>query len=170
MSISFDYRDKSVLVVGGSSGIGNGIAQGFRNAGAKVHVWGTRARAGDYKEDEGSNLEGLNYAQVDVSKPADILKSVQQYKALDVLILSQGIVMYNRGEFEQEGWDKVMSVNLDSLMNCARSCHEALSKTKGHLIIISSVSGLSANIGNPAYAVAGPSLRKRFRQANGASL
>ena len=168
MSISFDYTGKSVLVVGGSSGIGNGIAQGFRNAGAKVHVWGTRAKAGDYKEDEGSNLEGLNYAQVDVSKPADILKSVQQFKALDVLVLSQGIVMYNRGEFEQEGWDKVMSVNLDSLMICARSCHAALSKTKGHLIIISSVSGLSANIGNPAYAAskAGAiSLTKTLAQA-----
>ena len=35
-----DFSGKTVLVVGGSSGIGNGIAQSFRKRGATVHVWG----------------------------------------------------------------------------------------------------------------------------------
>jgi len=43
-----DFRNRTVLVVGGSSGIGNGIAQAFRQRGAEVHVWGTRAAASDY--------------------------------------------------------------------------------------------------------------------------
>ena len=34
-----DFSGKTVLVVGGSSGIGNGIAHGFRQRGADVHVW-----------------------------------------------------------------------------------------------------------------------------------
>ncbi len=38
-----DFGGRTVLVVGGSSGIGNGIAHGFRERGAAVHVWGTRA-------------------------------------------------------------------------------------------------------------------------------
>ncbi|MES9968520.1 MAG: hypothetical protein ABW092_00700 [Candidatus Thiodiazotropha sp.] len=38
-----DFSAKRVLVVGGSSGIGNGIAHGFRQRGAEVHVWGTRS-------------------------------------------------------------------------------------------------------------------------------
>ena len=42
-----DFSGKTILVVGGSSGIGNGIAHGFRDRGATVHVWGTRARASD---------------------------------------------------------------------------------------------------------------------------
>ena len=62
-----DFSGKTVLVVGGSSGIGNGIAQGFRRHGAAVHVWGTRASAADYRADEGSDLEGLGYTQVDVA-------------------------------------------------------------------------------------------------------
>ena len=37
-----DFSGKTVLVVGGSSGIGNGIAQGFRRHGAQVHVWTQR--------------------------------------------------------------------------------------------------------------------------------
>ena len=57
-----DFSGKRVLVVGGSSGIGNGIARGFRARGAEVHIWGTRATAEDYAGQEGSDLEGLHYA------------------------------------------------------------------------------------------------------------
>ena len=49
-----DFSGKQVLVVGGSSGIGNGVAQAFRAKGARVHVCGTRARAADYSPAEGS--------------------------------------------------------------------------------------------------------------------
>ena len=40
-----DFSGKQVLVVGGSSGIGNGIAQAFRERGARVQVCGTRSSA-----------------------------------------------------------------------------------------------------------------------------
>ena len=59
MSGELDFSGKTVLVVGGSSGIGNGIAQSFRARGAAVHVCGTRARAADYAGTSGSDLEGL---------------------------------------------------------------------------------------------------------------
>ncbi|MDR3507946.1 MAG: 3-oxoacyl-ACP reductase, partial [Caulobacteraceae bacterium] len=64
-----DFTGRTVLVVGGSSGIGNGIAQGFRAKGASVHVWGTRASASDYHADDGCDLTGLTYAQVNVESP-----------------------------------------------------------------------------------------------------
>ena len=67
-----DFSGKPVLVVGGSSGIGNGIAQAFRAKGARVAVCGTRAKAADYSPDEGSDLEGLDYSQLDVSDPQAI--------------------------------------------------------------------------------------------------
>ena len=62
-----DFSGKQILVVGGSSGIGNGIAQAFAARGARVQVCGTRAAAADYSPDEGSHLEGLDYLQLDVS-------------------------------------------------------------------------------------------------------
>ena len=43
---ALDFTGKRVLVVGGSSGIGNGMAQAFRARGAQVHVWGTRGVGG----------------------------------------------------------------------------------------------------------------------------
>lgn len=147
-----DFTGKRVLVVGGSSGIGNGIAHGFRLRGATVHVWGTRANPAEYDPAEGSDLAGLGYSCVDVGDPDAIEAAAAPFDGLDVLILCQGTVVYRRGEFEREGWDKVMAVNLDSLMHCSRKFRSALSETKGSIVIVSSISGLKANIGNPAYA------------------
>ncbi|MCW1381917.1 SDR family oxidoreductase [Novosphingobium sp. KCTC 2891] len=147
-----DFTGRKVLVVGGSSGIGNGIAHGFRMRGADVHVWGTRAKAEDYDPADGSDLAGLGYTCVDVGDPDAIEAAPAPFDGLDVLILCQGTVVYRRGEFEREGWDRVMAVNLDSLMHCARKFRGALSQTQGSIVIVSSISGLKANIGNPAYA------------------
>jgi NAD(P)-dependent dehydrogenase (short-subunit alcohol dehydrogenase family) len=62
-----DFSGKQVLAVGGSSGIGNGIAQAFRAKGARVQVCGTRIKAADDSPAGDSHLEGLDYAQLDVS-------------------------------------------------------------------------------------------------------
>jgi 3-oxoacyl-[acyl-carrier protein] reductase len=147
-----DFNGKNVLVVGGTSGIGNGIAHSFRERGASVEVWGTRARAEDYDAADGSDLTGLTYQQVDMGSPDAIASATLKIGTLDVLVLSQGIVAYKRAEFEREGWDKVMAVNLDSLIHCSEKFRPDLSERKGSIIIISSVSGIRANIGNPAYA------------------
>ncbi|CAN7523129.1 SDR family oxidoreductase [Phenylobacterium sp. LjRoot164] len=163
-----DFTGRTVLVVGGSSGIGNGIAQGFRARGAEVHVWGTRPSAADYAGVEGSDLMGLAYAQVDVADRDAIADTIPDFERLDVLVLCQGTVVYRRGEFERAGWDQVMAVNLDSLMACAAKFHDMLAAAKGSIIIVSSVSGFQANRGNPAYAASkagAVSLTKTLGQA-----
>ena len=154
-----DFSGQRVLVVGGSSGIGNGVAHAFRQRGAEVHVWGTRPSAADYAGEEGSDLSGLHYASVDVGDPDQIDRAPQpggDGATLDVLVLCQGTVAYKRAEFERPGWDRVMAVNLDSLMHCCRRFKPALLPTAGReggkIIIVSSISGYAANVGNPAYA------------------
>lgn len=147
-----DFRNKTVLVVGGSSGIGNGIARAFHARGAEVHVWGTRASAADYADEPGSDLNGLVYRCVDVSNPETVANETGLPTQLDVLVLAQGTVVYKRGEFESDGWDRVMAVNLDSLRTCAMKCFDALATSQGSLIIISSVSAFKGNRGNPAYS------------------
>ena len=147
-----DFTGKRILVVGGSSGIGNGIAQAFHARGAEVHVWGTRAKASDYDPADGSDLGGLTYQQVDVGDPDAITAATVDFDTLDSLVLCQGTVVYKRGEFERAGWDRVMAVNLDSLIHCANKLKPLLAKARGSIIIVSSISGYSANVGNPAYA------------------
>lgn len=146
-----DYRGRTVLVVGGSSGIGNGIAQAFRAQGAAVHVWGTRASAADYAGVEGSNLDGLGYTQVDVADFAAIAAAPAPFDTLDVLVLSQGMVLYRRAEFQTAGFRQVVDVNLNSLMACAEKFMGALAAAKGSLLIVSSTAAYHATMGNPAY-------------------
>jgi 3-oxoacyl-[acyl-carrier protein] reductase len=147
-----DFTGKNVLVVGGSSGIGNGVAQAFRARGAQVHVWGTRAKASDYKPEDGSDLTGLGYTSVDVSDPDAIANAPAPFPTLDVLILSQGTVLYGQKEFQREGWDKVMAVNVDSVLHCAQKFKPLLADAKGAVVVVNSVAGFKATLGNPAYS------------------
>jgi 3-oxoacyl-[acyl-carrier protein] reductase len=146
-----DFGGKQILVIGGSSGIGNGIAQAFRTKGARVHVCGTRDGAADYSPAEGSQLEGLDYIRLDVSDPKAIENFTPPFDRLDVLVLAQGAVIYRRGEFEMAGFRSVLEVNLISLMACATKFHAMLAAAKGSLIIVSSTAAYHATKGNPAY-------------------
>ena len=149
--MDLDFSGKRVLIVGGSSGIGNGIAHGFLARGASVEVWGTRPSAEDYAGAEGSDLSGLEYSQVNVAD-IDAVEAIDPGAKLDVLVQCQGIVRYNREEFTREGWDAVMDVNINSVMAVARKFHAALAATKGSMIIVSSIAGFGATIANPAYS------------------
>ncbi|MGB3045232.1 MAG: SDR family oxidoreductase [Xanthobacteraceae bacterium] len=146
-----DFSGKRVLIVGGSSGIGNGIAQAYRGHGAHVHVCGTRPSAAGYAGVEGSDLDGLDYAQLDVSDPRAVESFKPNFDSLDILVLAQGAVIYSRGEFEMDGFRKVMEVNLMSLMACATKFHAMLKANKGTLIIVSSTAAYHATKGNPSY-------------------
>jgi len=146
-----DFSGKIVCVVGGSSGIGNGVAQGFRAKGATVHVTGTRSAAAEYRQEDGSDLSGLAYQKLDVSDTGAVEAFKPAFERLDILVLSQGTVLYRRGEFEMAGFRKVMEVNLMSLMACAAKFHDMLAAAKGSLIIVSSTAGFHATKGNPSY-------------------
>jgi 3-oxoacyl-[acyl-carrier protein] reductase len=135
--IDINFDGKNVLVVGGSSGIGNGIAHGFKAQGANVHVWGTRPNAVDYAGTEGSDLSGLGYTSVNVADASLVDAAPDPFATLDVLVLSQGFVLYRRAEF---------------VMHCSRRFYPQLKASGGALIIVNSTSGFQANIGNPAYA------------------
>jgi 3-oxoacyl-[acyl-carrier protein] reductase len=151
LDFSLDFSGKQVLVVGGSSGIGNGIAQAFRAKGARVAVCGTRAGAADYAAEDGSHLDGLDYAQLDVGKADAIDAFTPSFDRLDVLVLAQGAVIYRRGEFAMDGFRKVLEINLMSLMACATKFHPMLRASGGSLIIVSSTAAYHSTMGNPAY-------------------
>jgi 3-oxoacyl-[acyl-carrier protein] reductase len=116
-----------------------------------VQVCGTRASASDYSPEEGSHLEGLNYSQLDVGDPRAVENFRPSFDRLDVLVLAQGAVIYRRGEFQMDGFRKVLEVNLMSLMACAGKFHDMLSTARGSLIIVSSTAAYHSTKGNPAY-------------------
>ena len=127
-----DFSGKQVLVVGGSSGIGNGIAQAFRARGARVHVCGTRASAAGLFARRGIASRGSRLLRGSTSAIAEAIENFNpSFDRLDVLVLAQGAVIYRRGEFEMDGFRKVLEVNLMSLMACAGKFHDMLSASQG---------------------------------------
>jgi 3-oxoacyl-[acyl-carrier protein] reductase len=146
-----DFTGKSVLVVGGSSGIGNGIARAFLAHGATVHAWGTRASKLDYAAGEGSVLDGLHYQNVDVLNSEALAAYDPPFSTLDVLVQSQGLVLYRRAEFGMAEFRRVVDVNLTSVMACAMKFHALLAASRGTMIVVNSVAAFLATKGNPAY-------------------
>ena len=146
-----DFTGRRVLVVGGTSGIGNGVAHAFRARGAKVAVWGTRDAA-EYRIEEGSDLTGLAFARIDASDSDAVAASASPFDGLDVLVLAQGTVLYRKGEFEMDGFRKVVGVNLDSLMACSMRFLDDLKASGGNIVTISSTAAFHATRGNPAYS------------------
>jgi len=73
------------------------------------------------------------------------------FDRLDVLVLSQGTVIYRRGEFAMHGFQRVVDVNLNSLMACAVKFQPMLAAAGGALIMLSSTAAYHSTRGNPAY-------------------
>ena len=69
-------QGKTVLVTGGSQGIGQATAALFRDAGAHVTVTGTRGAASDYAD---SDLAGMAYVQCRMGEKADIEANLTQH-------------------------------------------------------------------------------------------
>jgi len=151
MDMTLDYSGKTVCIIGGSAGIGNATAQAFRQSGADVHVTGTRVDQSEYRKDDGSDFDGLTYHQLDAADDAAITALRQKFDRLDVLICSQGMVLYKRAEFEPENFTKVIQVNLNSIMTCGGEFYDLLKEAQGSMIIISSTAAFHATVGNPAY-------------------
>lgn len=147
-----DFSGRAVLVVGGSSGIGHGIAHAFAARGAAVGVTGTRPSPEDYARSEGTDFLGLDYHQLDLSDPAALSGFAPACDRLDTLITCQGAVRYGRAEFAIDTFREVVEINLNSVMACAMRFRPLLAASGGSMIVISSIAAFNARRGNPAYA------------------
>ena len=150
MSQGFD--NKNILVIGGSSGIGRGIAESFIKYNANVCITGTRDSIEDYEERISQNIEKCNYQKLDLSNHDNLNNLDLPFNDLDHLICSQGIVAYKRKEFEMDTFKKVIDLNLNSIMASCLFFHQQLALSKGSIIIIGSGASYHSVKGNPAYS------------------
>lgn len=147
----FDFFGKTVLVTGGSTGIGNAAARGFLAAGARVIVTGTRAAADDYAGDDG-DLAGLEYHRLDQGDAAAVAAFDPGVVRLDVLVVAGAKVAYRRREFEIDTFADVLAANLTGPMQLAVKFRAALAHTRGSIVFIGSVASFRGTIGQPAYS------------------
>jgi NAD(P)-dependent dehydrogenase (short-subunit alcohol dehydrogenase family) len=151
----FSLKGRVALITGGSRGIGKMIAEGYLRYGAKVYI---SARKGGALEEAAAELSKLgpcvalnvNAAGADGAK-AMAEAFLKHEKALDILVNNAGAAWGAPfDEFPEDGWDKVVDLNLKTPFFLTQALHGALKAgaATGRLakvINIASVDGISVN-------------------------
>ena len=147
-----NFESKNIIIIGGSSGIGRGIASSFIDKGANVCITGTRENIEDYEEDITENIKKCIYRKLDLSDDKNLQNLSLPFEDVHTLVCSQGIVAYDRKEFEMVTFKRVVDLNLNSVMASCSFFHENLIKNNGSIVIIGSGASYHAVKGNPAYS------------------
>ena len=146
MAIAFDFCGKSVLVTGGSQGIGFGIASAFADSGAQVHITGTREEPTAYPND----LSRFHYHRVRMQLPQERAELCASIEQLDVLVNNAG--MARDDEYDFDAFGEVIEVNLNAVVDLCYRFKERLAQRKAVIVNIASVGAHIALRDQPAYS------------------
>jgi len=164
------HDGRTVIVTGGSSGIGRGIAFRFAQEGARVVNADVRRdpAVGKYHgpDDERPTdqyveeaLDGAaTYVETDVSDPdaveAMVEETVDTYGGIDVLVNNAGVYTPEGTESVSiEEWRRMIGVDLEGVFFCSKFSIPYLKEADGHIVNVGSVHSQEGG-GGPAYASA----------------
>ena len=156
-----DFSGKTVLVTGGSRGIGRAIAQGFAARGARVAI--NYLQNHEAADQTLASLEGGPHMAVqgDVSDPASVQRMfsevVESFDRVDIVVNNAGIYEYHRIEEVdydawQDSWQHVLNTNLVGPANvCHCAANHMVEKGGGRIVNVSSRGAFRGEPDGPAY-------------------
>jgi 2-hydroxycyclohexanecarboxyl-CoA dehydrogenase len=150
---------KIVIVTGAASGIGLSTAQRFARDGARVAVWdineeGAKRAAAELVAAGGKAIA----SRVDVSNRAQVNAGLERVRAefgpVQILVNNAGVTDFcSFMEMTEENWDRVMSINLKSMLVVTQAVlPDMLAAKWGRIINISSSSAQTGSARMTAYA------------------
>jgi 3-oxoacyl-[acyl-carrier protein] reductase len=147
------YRNKKVIVCGGSRGIGRSIAIAYAKAGAAVSICARSADALESTAQELRAFGGVVHSQTcDLGDGPAVLSYVAAAaKALGgVDALINNASGFGRSD-DEEGWAASINVDLLATVRACRAAMPFLEQSQGSIVHISSISGLIASARTPPY-------------------
>lgn len=147
-----DFKDKTVIITGGSRGIGKSVAEMFNSAGANVIV--------TYKnsvESEYFDSKNIKHFKCDVSDSKQVQDTVdaviKEFKQIDVLVNNAGITKDGLlMRMSEEDWDAVIDTNLKGIFNMTKAVIRGMMGRKyGKIVNITSIVGIMGNAGQANY-------------------
>lgn len=155
MNDLFSLAGRTAIVTGGSRGIGRMIAKGFLQAGARVYITARKAAACDAAASELSAFGPCVSLPFDLATADGQRDFVAAYgtreKVLDILVNNAGAAWGAPfAEFPEQGWDKVVDLNLKSPFFLTQALHGhlmagAAGGRPAKVINIASIDGVSVN-------------------------
>ncbi len=149
---------KTLLITGGSKGIGYGIAEVMIRAGWNAAITGrsqkqvdeAAAQLNTIRKDSALGIvaDVRNLSQ----QQAAVAQVLHQWGQLDVMVANAGIGHFGSIEtITEEQWHETMDTNLTGVFYSVKASVEALKKTKGYIITIASLAGTNFFAGGSAY-------------------
>jgi NAD(P)-dependent dehydrogenase (short-subunit alcohol dehydrogenase family) len=156
-----EFQDRVVVVTGGESGIGRGIAEAFAAAGATVVIGGMledKARETIAAIKSGGGKAEFEKADVSHWNDMDGLVSgaLARHGRLDVMVNNAGVFdgFVSVLETSEDLWDRVIDINLKGqFFGCKRALQHMVPNGHGRIINMSSVGGLKGGADGASYTV-----------------
>lgn len=157
------FKDKVVIVTGGTDGIGRALVDLLLAAGAKVSTCG-RSNDKLYQLQSQYPSSPLHTMIADVSNENDCRRlmemTIKLFGGIDILINNAGISM--RAEFKDVSLDvvrTVMEINFFGSVYCTRYAIDSILERKGTIVGVSSIAGYRGLPGRNAYSASKFALR-----------
>lgn len=157
--MEIEFFDKTVVVVGGSRGIGLSIVRSFLKSGANVHVISRTKNLEIELELTASFGDKVYFYYVDATVEYDLISCSKQilikcFGAIDILICNVGSGKSGSNPINTpDVWNQSWNINFSSILNASRIFSHSINNG-GAIIFISSIAGIE-NIGAPTeYSIA----------------
>lgn len=150
------------LITGGGTGIGRAIALILARSGVNLAINYSRSEEDALKtreEVENLGVRCLTY-RADVSRDAEVRsmlnKVVTDFGKLNILVNNAGMTHFvdhvDLEGLKEEFWDDIMGVNVKGMFFCSRAAAPELKKTRGCIINMASIAGLTGLGSSIAYS------------------
>ena len=145
-----ELRDSAVLLTGATGGIGHAIARHLHRAGASLLLTGRRT---DVLEPLAAET-GARATAVDLSQRGEVDRLLEEAGAVDVLVANAALpASGDILDFRVDQIDRALEVNLRAPMILSRVLGERMvERGRGHIVLISSLSGKSSQPGSSIYS------------------
>jgi tropinone reductase I len=141
--MSWDLKNKTALVTGGTKGIGKAIVKEFLALGANVIAVARGKESIDQLKSE-INSRRLKVIAADLGTKKGIEKVVNALDKVDILVNNVGMNIRKKiVDFEDEDFSKIVNTNLFSAYELTRKCYPLLKASKGNVVSIASVTGMT---------------------------
>lgn len=156
MSVVQPVADRIAVVTGAGSGIGLATARILSEAGAHVHAVDFRPTVMEDRlasEITAGSAEPHGLDVTDSAAVDALFTSIGSRAPIDAVVLCAGTNIPGRRfeELDEMGWRRVISTNLDGVFSCLRAAMPQLRQTRGHAVVIASVSALWPDWSGAAY-------------------